>query len=52
MQGLYGAKPTQEIRSTVDEAGYTAPTQQHDLDSTDQAYIRLEVSIYLSGMYL
>ena len=35
MQDLKSTDPTQEKMCCVDDADYTAPTRQHELDHTD-----------------
>ena len=45
---MHSTDPTQETRATVDHAGYSAPTREHELDYTDQDTISIcpEMSSY------
>ena len=39
---------TQPRKQVLKHAGHTAPTQQHELDHTDQQYLHHDLSIYRS----
>ena len=48
MQDLYSTYPAQETCATVDDADYTGPTRQHELDHT-RSRIDISASKYLDN---